>query len=93
MLIALSASAISNGDCVIRGGPSVLIMLPGSLGNADIFYLQTGESLRGRLLAAATAPLASLMPLDSFPIAIVDRGDRYDRLIQAILKYVPFKRE
>jgi hypothetical protein len=22
------------------GGPSVLIMLPGSLGNADIFYLQ-----------------------------------------------------
>ena len=33
-------------------------------------YGQTGESLRGRLLAAATAPLAPLMPLDSFPIAI-----------------------
>jgi hypothetical protein len=49
--------------------------------------------MRGRLLAAATAPLAPLMPLDSFPIAIVDWGDRYDRLIQAILKYVPFKRE
>jgi maspardin len=27
-------------------------------------YGQTGESLRGRLLAAATAPLAPLMPLD-----------------------------
>jgi hypothetical protein len=33
-------------------------------------YGQTGESLRGRLLAAATPPLAPLMPLDSFPIAI-----------------------
>src|ERR1700722_19272699 len=57
-------------------------------------YGQTGESSRRRLLAAAaTAPLAPLMPLDSFPIAIVDWGDRYDRLIRAILKYVPFKRE
>ena len=33
-------------------------------------YGQTEESLRGRLRAAATAPLAPLMPLDSFPIAI-----------------------
>jgi hypothetical protein len=56
-------------------------------------YGQTEESLRGRLLAAATAPLAPLMRLDCFPIAIVDWDDRYDRLIQAILKYVPFKRE
>ena len=38
-------------------------------------YGQTGESLRGRLRAAATAPLAPLMPLDRFPIAIVERED------------------
>lgn len=34
----LSAPAISLRDT--GGGSSVLIMLPGSLGNADIFYLQ-----------------------------------------------------
>jgi maspardin len=39
-------------------------------------YGPTGEeSLRGRLRAAATAPLAPWMPLDEFPIAIVECED------------------
>jgi hypothetical protein len=52
----------------------------------------------GRVVARTVAcggggTARALDALDSFPIAIVDWGDRYDRLIQAILKYVPFKRE
>ena len=62
MLIA--AAAISNGGCVIRVEPSVLIMLPRSLGNADIFYLQLLHlASRARCIAidypgAQTAALA-----------------------------------
>jgi hypothetical protein len=55
----IMSARVSSGLCRLRDVQIELLR-----------YGQTGESLRGRLLAAATAPLAPLMPLDSFPIAI-----------------------
>ena len=42
------------------GGPSVLIMLPGSLGNADIFYLQLLHLASRARCIAIDSPTAAL---------------------------------